>query len=972
MPPRKKTSPLQDSQPPAEKPPRKPRARSTKKASASSTEATKASSQKSSTRQKKTDNQPEVPQPRKPRVPNPQGPDLVIVESPSKAKTISKYLGDNFKVLASYGHIRDLPQRRRKGEQLAGVDIENGWKPSYVLIEREGGRGRRSTREIISELEREVARANRVFLATDPDREGEAIAWHLIEQLGLDEQNTFRISFNEITRAAVQQALQNPGKVNMNRVRAQEGRRILDRAVGYPLSHLLGKKVARGSSAGRVQSVALRLVVDREREIEAFRPEEYWKLTALLAPEGTVSLPVKPLNVIRLSKEASTALPPEESEEADADSKARSKAKKAYTAPPGTYLAELIEWAGQKFELPNDTVRSEASALEVAELLDGASYTLRRLEQKEASERPAPPFITSTLQQQASLRLHLPAERTMRLAQTLYEGVDLGSAGRVALITYMRTDSTRISREALSAVRSHIASTYGPAYLPEQPNLYSSGKSAQEAHEAIRPTDMSMTPQRVEQLGLQGAELRLYTLIWNRFVASQMTPARFAVTTADIEAVPANDVRRGVFRARGRVLLFDGYRRVLPGGGRQEDNELPALQEGQRQTRLELHASQHSTKPPPRYNEASLIKALEKEGIGRPSTYATIIGKITSPDRGYIEVKERRFYATAIGKIVTDLLVEHFPRIMDVKFTSQMEDELDAIESARLQYEQVLDDFWGPFSEALSRAELQMPSKRGEETGEACPQCGRPLVRNFSKKLGREFIGCSGWKEGCKYIKPNEGEAPREAPVETEHRCPSCGKAMLRRTGRRGPFLSCSGYPECKTTMNLTDGGEPVVTTKPTEYKCEKCGMEMVLRQGRRGPFLACSGYPACKNAKDVDDQGRPVQPQTAHLPCPSCNSPMAVKKGPRGSFLGCTAYPKCRKTLPMTEELREQLGLPKPPAKKPLPEVEVKETCPKCHGPMKLRQGPRGYFLGCVAYPKCRGVLEAPAALIEQVSSAT
>jgi DNA topoisomerase-1 len=965
VPPRKKTTPTDDANTPAPKPARKPRA-TTKK---TTTASPKPAAAKTSTRKKKTDTPPEAPRPRKARVPNPDGPDLVIVESPSKAKTINKYLGNNFKVLASYGHIRDLPQRRRKGEVLAGVDIQGGWKPTYILIEREGGRGRRSTREIVGELEREVARANRIFLATDPDREGEAIAWHLTEQLGLDDTSTFRVAFNEITRSAVQQALQNPSKVNMNRVRAQEGRRILDRAVGYPLSNLLGKKVARGSSAGRVQSVALRLVVDREREIEAFQTEEYWKLTALLAPEGSVSLARKPLNVIRMTKEAAQSTT-EDGEEPEGEGKGRKPKKAAAGPPPGTYMAELIEWAGKKFELPNDTVRTETTALEVAALLDTASYTLRRLEQKESTERPAPPFITSTLQQQASLRLHLPAERTMRTAQTLYEGVELGSAGRVALITYMRTDSTRISNEALAAVRSHISTNFGPAYLPERANLYSSGKSAQEAHEAIRPTDVSMTPQRVQQLGLDGAELRVYTLIWNRFVASQMTPARFAVTTADIEAVPQNDARRGLFRARGRVLLFDGYRRVLPAGGRQDDTELPTLQEGQRQTRLELHASQHATKPPARYNEASLIKALEKEGIGRPSTYATIIGKITSTDRGYVEVKERRFFATTIGKIVTDLLVEHFPRIMDVKFTSQMEDELDAIESARLQYEQVLDDFWGPFSEALNRAEEKMPTKRGEETGEACPQCGRALVRNFSKKLGREFIGCSGWKEGCKYIKPGEGEPEREAPIETEHKCPTCGKMMLQRTGRRGPFLSCSGYPECKTTMNLTDGGEPIITTRPTEYKCEKCGKDMVIRQGRRGPFLACSGYPACKNAKDVDDQGRPVQPQTADIACPTCKSPMAVKKGPRGPFLGCTAYPKCRKTMPMTDEIREKLGVPKPPPKKAMPEVEVKETCPKCNGPMKLRQGPRGMFLGCVAYPKCKGVREAPAALVEQAAA--
>ncbi|MGL4554423.1 MAG: type I DNA topoisomerase [Gemmataceae bacterium] len=947
MPPRKKTA---TDAAPAEKPARKPRATTKKKADPDA---------------------PAPSKPKKPRVPNPSGPDLVIVESPSKAKTIEKYLGNNFTVRASYGHIRDLPQRRRKGEALAGVDIEGGWVPTYIINEDEGGRGRRSKRDIVKELEREVARANRVYLATDPDREGEAIAWHLAEVLNLDEASTFRVAFNEITRTAVHQAMANPGKVNMNRVKAQEGRRILDRAVGYPLSALLGKKVARGSSAGRVQSVALRLVVDREREIEAFKSEEYWRLTALLAPEGTVQLTRKPLNVVRLTKDAPPAADePDDAPEGETKGRgAKPKRAAAPQVPAGAYLAELVEWAGKKYDLPNADAAGEAAALEVARLLDTAKYTLRKLEQKETQERPAPPFITSTLQQTASNRLGLPGERTMRIAQHLYEGVDLGAEGRTALITYMRTDSTRVSNEALGAVRGHIQANYGPNYLPAQANVYSSGKSAQEAHEAIRPTDVSMTPERVARLGLDAAELRVYTLIWNRFVASQMSNARFAVTTATIDAVPQTGDRRGVFRAGGRVQLFDGYRRVMP-AGKSEESELPTLREGQAQDRIELNARQHATKPPPRFNEAALIKALEKEGIGRPSTYASIIGKITSEDRGYIEVKERRFFATTIGKIVTDLLVEHFPKVMDLKFTSLLEDELDDIEKAKLQYRQVLDDFWGPFSTALAAAEEKMPSKRGEETGEPCPKCGRPLVKNFSKKLGREFIGCSGYKEGCKYIKPREGEPERDAPIETEHKCPVCGKVMLQKTGKRGPFLSCSGYPDCKTTMNITDGGAPVITAKPTEYKCEKCGKDMVLRTGRRGPFLACSGYPACKNAKDVDDQGKPVVQQTSGIDCPTCKSPMAVKRGPRGPFLGCTAYPKCRKTMPMTDELREQLGVPKPPPKKALPEVEVTETCPKCNGPMKLRQGPRGLFLGCMAYPKCKGVREAPAALSAQAAA--
>jgi DNA topoisomerase-1 len=892
--------------------------------------------------------------------------DLVIVESPSKAKTINKYLGSNYKVLASYGHIRDLPKRRRKGEEVAGIDIANGWVPTYVVVEREEGKakGRRTAREILAELKREAAKSNRIFLATDPDREGEAIAWHLADELGLDEERTYRVTFNEITRSAVQHAMQHPGHVNMDLVKAQEARRILDRIVGYPLSNLLGRKVVRGSSAGRVQSVALRLVVDREREIEAFKPEEYWKLTALLAPTGIVSLPRKPLSIIRTAVEAEAATAHEGEEgEAAAEGKGRKK-KAAPETPPGTYLAELAHWAGEEFRPSN-----EEAAVFAAQLLDTARYVVTKVEQKDRPQKAPPPFTTSTLQQQASIRLHFTAQRTMQTAQRLYEGVNLGSEGQVALITYMRTDSTRVSNEALTAVRNHIGTTYGEPYLPEKPNFFASGKSAQEAHEAIRPTDLAYTPERVAQLGLHGDQLRLYSLIYQRFVASQMTPAIFAVTNVEVKATPIGDSREGLFKAKGEVLKFDGYRKVLAPAGKQEDAQLPPVQHGQEQDRLDLAASQHFTKPPPRYNEASLIKELERDGIGRPSTYATIISKITSEERGYIEVRDRRFYATEVGKVVTDLLVEHFPNIMNLKFTSHFEEELDQIETAQLEYGKVLDEFWGPFNAALKTAEEKMPAKRGRETGEMCPKCGRPLVINYSKKTGREFVGCSGFKEGCKYIKPAEGEEPRPEPVLTEHICPTCGKPMLKREGPRGPFLGCSGYPDCKTTMNIGDDGKPVVTAKPTEYTCEKCGKPMVLREGRRGPFLACTGYPQCKNAKDVDAEGKPVEPVDSGIACEKCGKPMAVKRGPRGPFLGCTGYPKCRSTKPMTAELREQLKLPAPPPKKPAPAVEVTETCPECNSPMKVRQGRKGWFLGCSKFPRCRGVREASPELLEQLA---
>ncbi len=898
------------------------------------------------------------------------GHDLVIVESPAKAKTINKYLGSNFKVLASYGHVRDLPRRRRKGEQVAGVDIDAGWVPTYVVADKEdakGGKarsGRRTAKDILAELKREAAKANRVYLATDPDREGEAIAWHIEDELGLDDERTFRITFNEITRTAVQNALAHAGKVDMDRVHAQEARRILDRVVGYPLSGLLGKKVVRGSSAGRVQSVALRLVVDREREIEAFKSAEYWKILALLSPAGSLSIAPRPLAIV-----------PAKTKGAVGEDKAEEKAPPK-EVPPGAFPAELAEWAGKKFEAA-DQMTTEA----IARALDAAAYAVSKIEQKDRSEKAPPPFTTSTLQQQANIRLRFTGDRTMRAAQKLYEGVDLSGEGSVALITYMRTDSTRVSNEALQAVRGHIGAQYGPPYLPAQPNSYASGKSAQEAHEAIRPTDLAYTPERVDRLLGQNAPhrhdlIRLYTLIYNRFVASQMTPAVFAVTNVEVLATPQGDAGAGLFKAQGRIMKFDGYRKVLAPIGKQEDATLPALAERQPLDRLGLTASQHFTQPPPRYNEASLIKALEKEGIGRPSTYASIIHKITSEERGYIEVKERRFHAAEIGKAVTDLLVQHFPRIMDLKFTSHMEEELDQIETKRCEYRQVLTEFWGPFSTALQEAETNMPSSRGQETGEMCPLCGKPLVRNYSKKTRRYFVGCSGFKEGCNYIKPVEGEAPRPEPVETEFKCPTCGKPMLRRSGPRGEFLGCSGFPGCQTKMNFDAEGKPVVTAKPTEHICEKCGKPMVIREGKRGPFLACTGYPKCKNAKDVDANGNPVQPIDTGLKCDKCGSAMMVRKGPRGPFLGCSAYPKCRNAKPIPAELKEQLKdqLPAAPPKKELPKVDITETCPECGGPMKLRESRKGkspYFLGCAKYPKCKGTREASPELLEQLQEA-
>jgi DNA topoisomerase-1 len=863
---------------------------------------------------------------------------LVIVESPAKAKTIQKYLGSGFEVRASYGHVRDLSTRQRKGQEVAGLKIEEGWVPTYVVEEerkKEGfARKRRSAKDILAELKREADRSANVYLATDPDREGEAIAWHIEDELKLDDAHTFRIAFNEITRTAVQRALANPGKINMDLVKAQEARRFLDRVVGYPLSNLLGRKVSRGLSAGRVQSVAVRLIVEREREIENFKTEEYWKVTAELTPAGTVQPAVSPVKA-----------------------KIRKKAEGEEEAPglephDNTFLAELAEWNGQKFK-----AGTEQEATGIAAALETAAYTVTKVEQKDREEKAQAPFTTSTLQQQANMRLHFSAKRTMSVAQKLYEGIDMGSEGAVALITYMRTDSTRVSDDALKACRAHIQSTYGDRYLPAQPNRYASGKSAQEAHEAIRPTDLAYTPEKVAPF-LSDEQRKLYDLIYRRFVASQMTPAVFAVTNVEVTAA------QGLFKAQGKILKFDGYRRALAPRGKQEDATLPPLTEHQALTLLDLLASQHFTQPPPRFNEASLVKALEKEGIGRPSTYATIIDKIQT--KGYVKQEHRRFFATEMGKVVTDKLVKHFEDVMNLKFTSGMEEKLDQIESRQLEWKQVLTDFWTKFRADLDRARDEMEAVKGVETGESCPKCGKALVERFSKKTGTKFVGCSGYPD-CKYIKPGEGEAE---PKVTEHLCPNCGKPMIERMSRRGPFLGCSGYPDCKTTMNFDAEGKPVLAAKPTEHTCEKCGSPMVIREGRRGPFLACTGYPKCKNAKDVDVNGNPIEPIDTGVVCDKCGSPMAVRKGPRGPFLGCSAYPKCRSYKPVPAELKEKLKELMPPPAKKTPDVEVSETCPQCGAPMKLRRSRRGYFLGCSKYPKCEGTREPSPELLEQVEA--
>jgi len=910
--------------------------------------------------------------------------DLVVVESPAKAKTINKYLGPRFKVLASYGHVRDLATgRKQAGEEVSGIKIGEGWKLRYLVdagSKAKKRKGRRTQRDILDELKSAAAKASRVLLASDPDREGEAIAWHIADELNLDPEKTWRIRFNEITRNAVQQALKEPEHINKDRVQAQEARRAMDRVVGFPLSSLLGDKVTRGLSAGRVQSVAVKLIVDREREIEAFKTEEYWKVTALLAPQGSgVAWHADPKKSKVFAKkkpgddkaDSDRASPDKEDADATATDTGAPE-KSGLPAPPaGMFLAELAKWDGADAAL-----KSEADADRVVAALQGVPYVVTKMEQKDRAERPPAPFTTSTLQQQASLRLRFGVGRTMQTAQKLYEGVPLGSEGTVALITYMRTDSTRVSPDALTAVRGHIQAAFGDRYLPEKPNVYTSGKSAQEAHEAVRPTDVSMTPKRAEGLGLHGDQLRLYTLIYNRFVASQMTPALFAVTNVEVTA------GQGLFRATGRILKFDGYRKVMPSAGKQEDTELPPLADGQALDKLDLFETQHFTQPPPRYNEASLVKTLEKEGIGRPSTYASIIETIQ--DRGYVKQESRRFFATDIGKKVTDLLVEWFPKIMNPKFTSHFEEELDEIETGKCHYAEVLDEFWGPFSEALHKAQAEMPAQHGIPTGEKCPECGRDLLHLFSQKTGKQFIGCSGFKDdpACRYIKPGEGEEARPQPQVTDIKCPACGKFMVRKEGRFGTFFTCQGAPECPTTMNLGPDGQPVVTALPTAHKCPKCGKKnLLLKQSKAGKKYVQCPDTKCKFISDADDSGAPVKPAETGINCEKCGRPMVIKSSWRGPFLACTGYPACRGAKSITVELREKLKdiLPPMPEKKAaaakpdMPQVTITERCPECGSEMRLQKSRFGgrYFLGCTKYPKCKGTAKVSPALQTQIDAA-
>lgn len=745
---------------------------------------------------------------------------LVIVESPAKAKTINKYLGPGYDVKASMGHVRDLPS---KG---INVDIENNFEPTYDIMPGK-------TRTVAS-LKAAAKNCDTLYLATDLDREGEAIAWHLAQILKFKEDKTFRVIFNAITKSAIQDAFANPGKLDNDKVMAQQARRILDRIVGYQISPLLWKKVARGLSAGRVQSVAVKIVVEREREIRAFDPQEYWLLPAVFTTELKNNYTPQWTDFI--------------TPKSDDDKGPTIAEQNDWLAKHNAFKAELYKVNNDNFNADNET-----AAKKIFNSLTDANFAVDSLEKKQSKSRPSPPFITSTLQQAAANRLGFTAKRTMRVAQQLYEGIELGDMGSLGLITYMRTDATYLSPEAVNEARNFIGRRFGENYLPPKPIYYASSKSAQQAHEATRPTDVDLTPEDIKSL-VSDEQYKLYDLIWRRFVACQMQPAVWDVTNVHVAADTA--VGKCIFRTSGRTLVFDGFTRVWLTSSEQQ--QLPALKTSQQLAAVDIKAGQHFTKPPARYNEASLIKSLEKEGIGRPSTYASIISTIQ--DRGYVAQSERKFFATELGEVVTDKLNEYFPRIMDIAFTRHMEEQLDKIEEQHLDWLSVLNEFYGPFKENLEKAGEEMKHAKAETRPSeyTCPQCGKPLVYRFGKS--GTFLSCSAYPD-CKFASPCDSEGKMVQDQVTEHKCPNCGKDMIIKRGRFGEFLGCSGYPECKTILNLDKDGNikpPKAPPEPTGITCHKCKQgELVIRQSKRGPFLGCNRFPRCRtivSIKQVDE----------------------------------------------------------------------------------------------------------------------
>ncbi len=797
--------------------------------------------------------------PRRGKSANVAGKHLVIVESPAKAKTINRYLGPDFIVQASIGHVRDLPTRAPKGSKqpVPGVDLENHFDPTYEVMA--------DKKKVVSDLKRAAREAADVWFATDLDREGEAIAWHLAAELGIKPADAKRVIFDAITKTEIQKAFSNPRPINEDMVNAQQARRILDRIVGYQVSPLLWKKVARGLSAGRVQSVAVRLIVEREREIDKFIPDEIWKVNGRFALDENAAAKLRelwPQYMVTLDEKNN---PPTQ------------RAQNAWLAEHKAIKAELVELGGDKFELGCKSTEQKDCVADVKRVSDAVGlinvktaatdnpkgkgpertlqtvegdvdpkcrYRVKSIETKRTTTRPQPPFITSTMQMAASSFLGFGANRTMRTAQSLYEGVNVPGEGLVGLITYMRTDSTHLSDDAIREVREYVSSKFGEKYLPEKPNFYTSKESAQEAHEAIHPTDVNRHPDKLRDT-LNPEQYKLYRLIWNRYVSCQMTPAQWDSTSVLLER--ADKPTGAIFRTSGRVLVFDGFYRATGVPTASDEQTLPPLTENQRVAPFSIEPQQTFTSPPPRYSEASLIKTLEAEGIGRPSTYASIIKVVQ--DRGYVEQIDRRFHATATGEVVTDKLIEGFPQLMDLGYTREMEAELDKIAYHDMDWVKMLEQFYKPFSKALDLAHENMTHAKAETRPApyACPTCGSQTVYRFGKN--GMFLSCASYPD-CKYAAPINREGLPLLPEKVNVACPEDGSPMVLRTGRFGKFLASVNYPEIKCVVNLDKYGKikyPSVPAVLTDLICEKCGNPLNLRLGKRGPWLGCSTLPKCK-----------------------------------------------------------------------------------------------------------------------------
>lgn len=771
--------------------------------------------------------------------------DLVIVESPAKAKTIEKYLGSGYKVIASVGHIIDLPT----GE--LGVDIENGFKPSYTVIE--------GKQKVIDSLKETAKTADTVYLAPDPDREGEAIAWHIAEQIKGENKPIKRVLFNEITKKGIMDGISNPGEINKNRVNAQQSRRILDRLVGYMVSPLLWRPLKSGLSAGRVQSVALRLVCEREREIETFVPVESWSV------------------------------------EADFEIKGKTDGES------GLLKARLDKIGGKKAEL-----KTEADADRVLNNLP-SSYSAASVEKKEVKQSPPFPFITSRMQQEAIRRFGFTAKKVMTVAQQLYEGVELGSEGPMGLITYMRTDSVRISPEAEAECAAYVEKIYGKEYLPAKKRVRKKAQAnVQDAHEAIRPTSVGRVPKDIKQF-LTPDQYKLYKLIWERFVASQMADAVYDQTTVQIEGGEL------VFKASARVMKFAGFSALYTESGEEkqdEDTDAPIpfdIVQGSSAELKKIDKKQHFTQSPPRFTEASLVKTLEQQGIGRPSTYASIISTIV--DRKYVELTEKKFKPTELGRIVNNLLTTNFPKIFEVKFTAEMEKDLDLIEEGKENWTDVLSAFYKDFDKELKTAS--------------------------SGKLASD--------------------------LQTGKKCPSCGEGDLTiKCGKNGPFLACTKYPGCSFTSGFKreeNGDITLLEEKPLEgmgVKCEKCGRELVIKRSRYGEMAACPGYPECKNIKNFircpDGTVKIIEPgEKINKECPKCGSDLVVKSGKNGIFAACVKYPDCKFTATVSVNQDGTLGAAEGKT------GSSEAVCEKCGKPMVIKRGPRSPFLACSGYPDCK-----------------